>query len=129
MLGERVQAREAGIHPVLEDEVAILLGDADRDERRPGEAAVERVVVARDGLLGGVDLAVHDERVVRPQQRAQLPRFRERVEGAQRVAEQQDEAGGGFWGGGARRPTLRARAKRPSIPRARSSPPPPPPTP
>ena len=37
MLGERVQAREAGIHPVLEDEVAILLGDADRDDRRrPG---------------------------------------------------------------------------------------------
>src|SRR5437773_1273785 len=71
---------------------AVLLGDADGDERRPGEAAVERVVVAGYGVLGGINLAVHQERVVRSQQRAQLARGGEWVEGAKGVAEQQDES-------------------------------------
>src|SRR6266516_3217738 len=61
VFGERVQAGEPSVHAVLENELAVLLGDADRDERCPGETAVERVVVARDGLLSGVDLAVHEQ--------------------------------------------------------------------
>src|SRR5207245_10383976 len=92
VLGERVQAGEPSVHAVFEDDLTVLLGDAHGEERRPGEAAVERVVVAGYGVLGGVDLAVHDEQVVRSQQGAQLACGGEWVEGTKRVAEQENES-------------------------------------
>src|SRR5256886_15174673 len=91
MLGDQMQAGEARIVGRFEYQLAIGVTDADGVERRPGEATVQGIVVAGDRRIPGVDLAVYEERVARPQQPRQVARLDDGIEGAERVSDEHDE--------------------------------------
>src|SRR5436189_5241389 len=91
MLGDQMQAREARIVGRFEYQLAIGVTDADGVERRPGEATVQGIVVAGDRRIPGVDLAVYEERVARPQQPRQVARLDDWIEGAERVSDEHDD--------------------------------------
>ena len=92
MLGDDVETREACVVSGLEHQLAVRVPDPHRVQRGPCEAPVERIVVAGEGALVAVQLAVHDEQVAGAQQAAQLSRLGDRVERAERIPEQQHEA-------------------------------------
>src|SRR5207253_10207786 len=87
------QAGEARIVGRFEYQLAISVPDADGVERRPGEATVQGIVVAGHRRIPGVDLAVYEERVARPQQPRQVARLGDGIEGAERVSDEHYEPG------------------------------------
>src|SRR5207247_970282 len=63
VLRDEVQAGKPRVVLRLEHQVAVRVADPDGVERRPGEAAIERIVVARDGRVARVNLTVHEQAV------------------------------------------------------------------
>ena len=60
VLRDEVESGKSGIVRRLENELAVRVRDAYGVQWRPGEPAVQRIVVARDGRVTGVDLPVYE---------------------------------------------------------------------
>ncbi len=93
MFGDAGESRATRVRDQVKAQLAVRFGQPHSGERGEREAPIDRVVVARERVRAGTDLTVHEQPVLRAQEIAQGSGEKERVEGSEHVAQEEDQPG------------------------------------